>query len=231
MNSKYLHSVSPSRRPPGVVFVDLDQDFVHLGVDDDGSQHSGGIYGRPTPPLPDKDAIKLKSRLNECGGLAYLPPKCGIQGRISYGHGEHMPNSVRQEYSRETEWRGDTNRDQTAALDRLDLAFLYDEDYREGVRSFVTDAGTISDTVGIARSPRSKGRKMRGAKRISPSKNGSTRNGAASPNRHAIDTAETSHLLETADEVRSHFLPFSFKTCSLVVSMTHCIPCSCRSFL
>ena len=207
LNSKYLRSVAPSHRPPGVVFVDLDEDVVHLGVDEEGPQNSGDVYGRPTPPLPDKDASKLKSRLNECGGMAYLPPKCGIQGRITYGHGEHMPNSARQGYSRETEWKG--GRSQTAAFDRLDWAFLDDEDYRDGVRSFVTDAGTISDSAGSGRSPRSKGWKMKGMKNISPDKKGSTENGSASPTNHAVDTAGTSHLLEAGDEVSLYTLTSS----------------------
>ena len=219
LNSKYLRSVAPSHRPPDVVFVDLDEDIVHLGVDNDGSQHSGDVYGRPIPPLPEKDATKLKSRLNECGGLAYLPPRCNIEGRISYGHGEHMPNSIRQEYSREIEWKGDTTRSEAAVLDRLDWAFLDDEDYRNGVRSFVTDTGTISDTVGSARSSqRIKGWKMKGVKKISPSKKGSGRNGAASPTSLAIDTAETSHLLEAGDEASSSPL------CFLELILTTAVP-------
>lgn len=207
LNSKYLDSVAPSHRPPGVVFVDLDQDIVHLGVDDAGadSQH-GTYYGRPTPPLPEKDASKLKSKLDECGGAAYLPPECGIIGRITYGHGEHMPNSVREDYSREAVCEGDVSI-RVAVLQRLDWAWL-DDHYREGVQSFVTDAGTIADRGNISRSPTSKGWKTNGINK---------RSGAGSPRKQkaseaggggggAISCSSSGdsagcHLLELEDEV------------------------------
>ena len=106
LHGRYLSCTPPAMRPIGVVFVDLDEDVIHLGFDDSqvGAGFGGGngqeLYGRPCPPLPDRVASKLKSKLEEYGGSKeYLLPACGVKGRVTYGAGEHMPNSDREGYA------------------------------------------------------------------------------------------------------------------------------------
>jgi DENN domain-containing protein 5 len=54
---RYLDSTPEAHRPSGVVFVDLDNDVLHLGVDEDlGSP-------RQKPRLPDREAHKLRQKL------------------------------------------------------------------------------------------------------------------------------------------------------------------------
>ena len=53
LHSQYLTETEPSNRPRGVVFVDLDNDVVHLGILDD-TPH------RRTPPrLPEREVSKV----------------------------------------------------------------------------------------------------------------------------------------------------------------------------
>ena len=52
LHRRYLEEVLPSRRPRGVVYVDLDTDSVHLGYDEETNSP------RLTPSLPEKDVRK-----------------------------------------------------------------------------------------------------------------------------------------------------------------------------
>jgi len=167
LNSKYLRTTPPQNRPHGVVFVDLDEDVVHLGFEEDSSD-----FGRPTPRLPKKSASKLKVALDEAGTRVYLPPPCGMKGRMTFGHGQHMPNDSREAYAREEGAIGTGKR--AVFFDRVECAYT-DENYREGVDSFVTEAGTISSSSkGAASSPKTSKRwKMKG--RTSTNKSSPTR--------------------------------------------------------
>lgn len=217
ISSKYLSSVSPARRPQGVVFVDLDEDIVHLGVDDSDSLYNGGgdnIFGRPTPHLPDKDAAKLKSQLEKYGGNAYLPPKCGIKGRITYGHDNHMPNAAREHYARECECLNVVEDDGKATLRTerervlasVDLAF-FDDEYLSPVKNFVTETGTISDRQG---SPSRSNFKMKGIRNKRVGRKIAADIGGKLPRSVSkqslppkTESAAGTHLLEMAnDEVR-----------------------------
>ena len=205
LNSKYLRTTPPQNRPHGVVFVDLDEDVVHLGFDEDSDD-----FGRPTPRLPKKSASKLKSALDEAGAGAYLPPPCGIKGQMTFGHGQQMPNESREAYAKEEGVVATHKR--AAFFDQIDCAFT-DKHYREGVDSFVTEAGTISsNSKGAASSPRTSKRwKMKG--RTSTNKSSPTR---ASETIASGNNEMDAHVLEMNEEstnfsvagIREAFLRF-----------------------
>ncbi len=95
LDSRYLHETPSYRRPMNVVFVDLDRDVIHLGVDELTEEN------RKVPPLPPKSALKLKISLDEAGGSMYLLPNSGIKGCIMEGHEELLlvPNDDRPKYA------------------------------------------------------------------------------------------------------------------------------------
>ena len=95
LDSRYFRETPPARRPKNVVFVDLDRDIVHLGVDDLTD------VNRTIPPLPSRDALKLKTALETAGGLVYLLPRNGIKGCIMEGHEELLliTNTERPNYA------------------------------------------------------------------------------------------------------------------------------------
>lgn len=83
-----LHSrfLKGEHRPHGVVIVDTDEDIVHLGYEDeDPGSKDQTIYGRRTPALPEKSAMKLRNNLEEAGGAQYIMPTSKMKGRITYG--------------------------------------------------------------------------------------------------------------------------------------------------
>ena len=95
MDSRYFYSLDTTRRPSGVVFVDLDRDVIHLGIDE-----VTGVK-RSIPSLPSRDAMKLLSALEVAGGSVYLIPNNGIKGCIMDGSKESSPvmNEERPNYS------------------------------------------------------------------------------------------------------------------------------------
>lgn len=95
MHSRYLKEIPKGQRPQGVVFVDLDKDIVHLGMDDE--THSGP---RGTPSLPEKDAMKLKTKLDMFAAPAYLLPDNGRVGGITHGtEGTPLPYADKDLYA------------------------------------------------------------------------------------------------------------------------------------
>lgn len=93
LHSSYLSSMKPKQRPRGVVFVDLDRDVVHLGF------HPETTAQRAVPALPERDAAKLKSKLEEFGGGMYLVPDSGWKGSITTGNGDRLENINREAYA------------------------------------------------------------------------------------------------------------------------------------
>ena len=67
MNRRYLDKTPAHQRPAGVVFVDLDKDEVHLGVDEESNEPLA------KPQLPERELTKLRKALLECGAVAYNP--------------------------------------------------------------------------------------------------------------------------------------------------------------
>ena len=94
VHGPYLQEVSPEFRPPGVVFVDLDNDIIHLGTVDGGK---GEVYGRDAPALPKKAALKLLNGVEESVGNSYLVTESGIKGRLTYGYGTGKDCPVKRE--------------------------------------------------------------------------------------------------------------------------------------
>lgn len=82
LHSRYLQSTPPGNRPKGVVFVDLDRDEVHLGYDDDTNSP------RQIPCLPERQAIKLKAKLEEFAACAYVVPPSGNVATVTNGDGD-----------------------------------------------------------------------------------------------------------------------------------------------
>lgn len=59
LHSKYLKATKPEHRPKGVIFVDLDDDVVHLGFDDEGR------HKRVCTRMPEREVGKLKDKVRE----------------------------------------------------------------------------------------------------------------------------------------------------------------------
>eukprot|EP00934_Nitzschia_sp_Nitz4_P002603 Nitzschia sp. Nitz4//scaffold38_size140716//63852//70157//NITZ4_003144-RA/size140716-processed-gene-0.32-mRNA-1//1//CDS//3329550069//2593//frame0 len=98
LDSKYLRETPAKRRPAHVVLVDLDRDVVHLGIDEDTGEN------RKVPYLPPRDAMKLKTRLEEAGGSIHLLPDNGMKGCVMEGciKMQLIPNEARPKYAQMT---------------------------------------------------------------------------------------------------------------------------------
>jgi DENN domain-containing protein 5 len=125
MNSKYLKQVQPENRPVGVVFVDLDEDIVHLGWDA-SADGGGAVRPRRMPDLPD--AMPLKVQLEEAADHLYLVPSSGIKGRITTGDDPTvLDNTTREPYSQMTrvsQKHADANNDRHFILSNAERAFV-----------------------------------------------------------------------------------------------------------
>lgn len=85
-------------QPPGVVICDLDQDIVHLGMDDHNQPRS-------LPQLPKQLVAKLKLDLEDIAHSLYLVPPCGIQGRVTSAVYGLLENAKREPYAHMVELR------------------------------------------------------------------------------------------------------------------------------
>jgi len=95
LHARYLVETRPEMRPHGVVFVDLDRDIVHLGVDEESNT------ARMLPSLPEKGALKLRAKLEEHGSQLYLAPdNIKHEGNtITHGYGDILSDSMRESYA------------------------------------------------------------------------------------------------------------------------------------
>lgn len=158
LDSRYLAQVEAKRRPHGVVFVDLDKDNVHLGF-----QETHGPYAEhtQTPHLPDRDAAKLKQRLEEFGGHAFLMPVNGIKGMITVGDDELLQNKDREPYARmEITEPTSVRSDRSRVLAECDKAF---DDNLKDLEGFLSQEGHIverSDRTEATVEKKSKQRKL-----------------------------------------------------------------------
>jgi hypothetical protein len=85
LHARYLREKQPKRRPKGVVFVDLDRDEVHLGFEDDSNSY------RQIPCLPERQASKLKAKLDEFAASVYILPSSGRIATVTVGEGAPLP--------------------------------------------------------------------------------------------------------------------------------------------
>ena len=93
LHSRYLVETPVDKRPQGVVFVDLDKDVVHLGWSDDSPDP------RRTPAIPERQALKLKAKLDECAASVYIRPDTGKSGSVTVADGTPLPYSQRDSYA------------------------------------------------------------------------------------------------------------------------------------
>lgn len=126
-DSKYLLEQSRPR-PNGVVVVDLDDDVVHLGWDDNWKP-------RRMPALPDQVTLALSIELEERAELLYLVSPSGIRGLVTNGNGETVDNSMRGVYSQMTRLRPRNHRQfimsnaERAFVDEKKLDVLTGDDF------------------------------------------------------------------------------------------------------
>lgn len=163
LDSKYLHETPAQQRPNNVVFVDLDRDVIHMGLDE--------ITGkkRKIPSLPSRDAAKLKTSLDEAGGSVYLIPNNGIKGCIMSGSQKMVlvPNEERPKYAQMRNVALDADSlVRTEVLERTGNAFD-GQDLSEAISGFRTvhgqmkdqDCADNSDSSGDSQGKKSRGRK------------------------------------------------------------------------
>ncbi|CAJ1940240.1 unnamed protein product [Cylindrotheca closterium] len=125
MSSRYLTEIDPKTRPRDLVFVDLDRDVVQLGIDEETGDR------RKIPNLPNRDAVKLRAALEECGGSAYMLPNSGIKGCVMSGITETVlvTNEERPRYARMENVRIDEDSlGRKAVFERTDSAYDGEKD-------------------------------------------------------------------------------------------------------
>ena len=138
LHGRYLQKIDPKYRPTGVVFVDLDRDVVHLGFDDETGRR------RSTPCLPPKDALKLKTALEDHGSSVYIIPNTGLKGCIMTGNSLLLIDEERQRYSQMKNIEVDPE-----SLGRKEVFEMTDKAYHENdlsteVGGFRTEHGQLS---------------------------------------------------------------------------------------
>ena len=121
LHRTYLDQFPIEMRPNGVVFVDLDEDIVHLGYEE-GMEAE---WGRLPPFLPVKDAAKLKIQLEQFGGSEFIVPDSTRKGRITYGDASILPNEKRSTYCRTC--YANCTLPRSKHLAESDLAFMENE--------------------------------------------------------------------------------------------------------
>eukprot|EP00978_Attheya_sp_CCMP212_P021643 scaffold63488_cov51-Attheya_sp.AAC.2 len=206
LHSRYLTDFKAEYRPHGVAFINLDNDTVHLGFDDDQSPMSSSQPEPRFPPvLPDKDASKLKSKLDQYGGKAYLIPSTGFKTRILTSADVPLRNEFRESYAymyhldlaRETTTRRST-------LSKADQAF-FENELLTPISGFVSDQGHMAERE-VAKQEIWKMKGLKVKKKKSNIKANSSNNGAASKSAHLLEKKETDDF--SPKEIRYAFLRF-----------------------
>ena len=128
------------QRPLGVVFVDLDNDTVHLGYDDSTSD----FQRRKMPRFPPKDVGKLKAKLEVAGGCAYAGIPGAPKGCITWGDGERIENGIRETYGVESfvPTRTTAQNSRQMVFDSVSVAFPNNE-HLEPISSFSSNEGLV----------------------------------------------------------------------------------------
>ena len=100
--------------------------------------------------LPEKDSMKLRSRLQERGGWQYVLPRNGIKGLITYGHGEYLHNCMREPYAHmETHDPPTTSSDaRIRILDESEHAFP-ESGGSSVAAGFVSEEGQLSSKTAV----------------------------------------------------------------------------------
>jgi hypothetical protein len=144
LHSRYLADVPRRHRPKGVVFVNLDRDEVDLGFDDE--EHNT-MRPRLAPDLPDKDANKLKAKLEKFGGMAYLACSGGVKGKILTGDGSQLQNSTRPLYAQMSNVDSGSSQDpRMQTLSKTDKAYP-DNQQLSAIDGFLSEQGHTSEVT------------------------------------------------------------------------------------
>lgn len=128
LSSEYFSLVDSRHRPEDAIFVDLDRDVIHIGDD------------MPLPKIPEHDAQKLSSSLEQAGGSVYVIPNSGIKGCIMAGFKRALlvQNEHRPRYAHMTTMTVLENnafsRDDLFAI--CDLAYGKNDDESERINGF-----------------------------------------------------------------------------------------------
>lgn len=195
LNGIYLEEVPTKRRPKGVVLVDLDEDIIHLGYEELES-----FDGRLPPFLPEKDAAKLKTSLDEFGGCEYIAPTSGRKGRITYCDGNPLSNEKRGSYCRAVYYKSTKSRSE--ALEQVDRAFLDNEHLMQ----ITFTGGTLT---GASDSDKSdwKVKGMKKTKPLAAKKKGQTSTIKSNQEIHILEI-ESQSISYDPGEIRNSFLRF-----------------------
>ena len=127
LNSEYFKMVDVRHRPKDAILVDLDRDVIHIGE-------------ISLPKIPDHDAQKLMTSLEEAGGSVYVIPNTGIKGCIMAGSRKSLvvENVNRPRYSHMTTMTGlaanSFFRDELFSI--CDLAYGRNDDESERINGF-----------------------------------------------------------------------------------------------
>jgi len=147
LHSRYLRTTEAKNRPPGVVFVDLDKDIVHLGHEEEMNGGSSMTEKRLPPSLPEKAAAKLKSKLEDFASSAYLMPANGMKGMITYGEGELLADHLREPYvyqeTQKTAAESSMN-NRFDILEKSENAFSDPGQDLQPIQSFLSEEGQLS---------------------------------------------------------------------------------------
>jgi len=193
----YLDEFPLEMRPLGVVFVDLDNDVVHLGYDENDHERS---EGRLPPLLPERDAMKLKLQLEECAGFDFVPPGIGRKGQITYGLGDMLPNEKRPAYCRMA-YAESSLVSRSEFLAEVEMAFL-----EADLMPIDFAGGTLTNTNDSKESNEFKMKGVRKVKKTSADRIGASTGTLERP-KHLLDLDSSSDKFD-GNEIRNAFLRF-----------------------
>lgn len=139
VHSRYLDDDRAFSAEHRLVLVDLDEDVVHLGHDDEDVGDGGPrrVCGRRTPALPRREAHKLRRSLREHADAVYAPRPDRQRTNVTYGDRVHMDNADREEYALQTRDARQTVEERTTTLERSEKAYEQSRDsaYNFGMRA------------------------------------------------------------------------------------------------
>lgn len=208
LNSEYFNMVDVRHRPKDVILVDLDRDVIHIGE-------------ISLPKIPEHDAQKLMTSLEEAGGSVYVIPNTGIKGCIMAGSRKSLvvENVNRPRYAHMTTMTGlEANsffRDELFSI--CDLAYGRNDDEAERINGFGCVNGQLTsmeETTGT--NVKKKGRPII----VSPiKKNKIARNRKADILSRSQSATSQVHLLDMTEPegfsvvgIRNAFLRFTVAT-------------------
>ncbi len=207
ISSEYFDIVSPRHRPKDAILVDLDRDVILVG-------------DLSLPRIPEHDAQKLATSLEEAGGSVYVIPNSGVKGCIMAGSKKPLviQNENRPRYAHMTIF---TDLEQCCFFrDELfsscDLAYGKNDDESARIIGFGSINGQLTNMTEEADS--SNGRRKSRSTSVTPLKrlgrnkkaNILSRNESAMNQAHLLDLTELEGF--SVEDIRKAFLRFTVAT-------------------